>query len=312
MAASQVVGAAVGIVERDGGRAFFLEREFDRGAGAEARIGGSAIVGGELATLVDVGSASGEAFEERVFEAEAEIVAEERIGGEVGSDGETLIPLFEEEVVACADVKTGGEFHFGGTKFDGHVVASVVDSGEGHAGAAEAHGGADVLEGDTELDFVVGAGHVLDTGVDGDARGGHVIRGLGDDLEDGTTVDGIGEGMGETHVEVHDGGREGAVAAGFGVDFSGSVEVAEAHGHDVSTEDAGVAETDGETEAVDGGAATEAAFAAQPHGVGVDKFGFFNEGETSDVAEESIDTAGAGSVDAPPAAGASPGVDQQF
>lgn len=310
MSATQGRSRLVGVVDGEAGGTLLGEGHIDGSTGADTVVGGGCIVGPQ-ARLDNVTGTQLDHLEQTVLEADGVVVAQEGVGGESRRQGEALVPLLEEEVVGEADVEAGGKLHLGSAGLDGEVVAGGIDHLQGEAGATELHGGTPVLEGDTELELIIVTSDVLDTGVDTEAGTGHVVGTLGDYLEVDSAVDGVGEAVGISHIDIHVRGGEGAVHR-LRAEDCGDIDISKTHSHDIDTGDTAVEDADAETEGVDGSAAGEAALASVEHGVGVAHLDAFDESETGHVGEHGTEAAHIGDIDATPTGVACPRIDEQL
>ena len=100
------------------------------------------------------------------------------------------------------EVQASGKLHLATACLNREVVAVEIHL-EGEARAIEAHRGTPVLEGDTELQFIVLTSDILDTCVDAETRTRDVICTLGDDLEYSTAVDTTGKAVSVGNIDVH-------------------------------------------------------------------------------------------------------------
>lgn len=288
MRATQVDSGTVGIVDREL-RAIGLERYVDRGTKMQTAVGCGALIAVENVGLIEVSTTDMEAVEHRIFGTNAKNVAQESVRGEVSGNGELLIPFLEVEIIATTYVEAGGKLHLGSTRFDSEAVASIVDHGQRMARTTKAHGRTPVLEGETELEFVVLASDILDTCIDGKTGARDIGSGLGGKLEDNTTMDGVGEAVGIGHIDVHIARREGAVDTGVRAVVGGDGNVAKAKRHDIDTKNAGLEDTDTETEGVDSGSTAEAVLATIEHSVGIGHLDVIDKGKTGNIVEHGIE-----------------------
>ncbi len=310
--AAQGRGRLVGVVDGEAHLIIVLAKgHVDRQTGAEAVVGGGGGAAPE-AGLHDVATAQLDYVEQAVLDTDGVVVAQEGVGGEGSGQSDALIPLLNQEVVGDTDVEASGKLHLGGTRLDGEVVAGGVDHLQREAGATELHRRTPVLQGDTELELVVLTGDILDTGIDTQTRSRDVVGALGDHLEGDGAMNGVGKAVSVGHIDVHVGGREGTIVAGFRIIVPGDIDVAKAHRHDIHTGDTAFEDADAEAEGVDGGAAGQAVLATIEHGVGVAHLDIVDEGKTCHIGEHGTQTAHVGYVDATPTGVACPRVDEQL
>ena len=162
----------------------------------------------------------------------------------------------DEEVVGNTNVEAGGKFHLAGTVLGSHGVLSFVHELERKTSAFITVGRTPVLQADTEFEFVVGTSYILNTGIDGESTTGYVIGRFVDDFDVDTALDGQGEGMGISHIDVHQSGRECTID-GFGAFDCGDVDITYTERHDTQAKDATVEKADSKTDNKSGASSQE-------------------------------------------------------
>ena len=301
----------VGVVDRDAGLFVLGEGDVDRGTGADTIFSGSSIVVPH-SRLEDVTGTELESLQQAILETKGVVVAQEGVGGKTSCHSEFLVPLVEQEVVGETDIEASGKLHLCLTGFDGEIVATGTNHLKGETRAIKAHRGTPVLEGDTELEFIVLTCDVLDTCIDAEAGAGDIVGALSDHFEHGTTMDATGEAMCIANIDGHVAGRKGTIVTLLRAKLGSDGDIAKTHRHDINADDTSIEDSDTETKGVDGGTTGEATFATIKHGVGVGHLNIFDESQSSDVAEHSIQATHIRDIDTSPAGTASPRVDKQL
>ena len=172
------------------------------------------------------------------------------------------------------------------------------------------HRQTDVLQGDTDFEVLVFTRHILDTGIDGEARGLGVGNTLVDNLDGDTALDEVVEGLGVVQADVGECGAECTQTA-FRLLRGGNRNITEALGEEGDgnhTEISLFAKFLGDGHRIDGNAAIGT---HQILGSVEGKLRFADSGQTGDIGEHGLQSAHLSHTGAGHTACASPRVNQQ-